>query len=86
MRFAEELAARLGLDEEIVSGKKYVVFLGRCAYFEGVRGLRAFSSSAVEVDFGGVAVRAEGENLSVRQFCGGDLAVFGCVVRVEETR
>ena len=39
MRLFEEIVARLGLDEEIVSGEKYVVFPGRCAYFENVKGV-----------------------------------------------
>ena len=83
VRLFEEIVARLGLDEEIVSGEKYVVFPGRCAYFENVKGIRSFSSAAVAVRIGKIFLRAEGENLHVRQYCGGDLVLFGDVRKVE---
>ena len=77
MRLFEEIAARLGLDEEVVAGEKYVVFPGRCACFEGVKAIRSFSA------FRGGAVRAEGEGFKVGQYIGGDLVLLGNVVRLE---
>ena len=70
MRLFEEIVSRLGLDEEVASGEKYVVFPGRCAYFEGVKGIRSFSSSAVEVLMKSGAYRAEGEGLKVARYGG----------------
>lgn len=86
MRLFEEIAARLGLDEEIASGEKYVIFPGRCAYFENVKGIVTFSASAVEISFKNGALRAEGDGLRVGQYCGGDLVLFGDVKKVERIR
>ena len=83
MRLFEEIAARLGLDEEVVAGEKYVVFPGRCACFEGVKAIRSFSAGAVELAFRGGVVRAEGEGFKVGQYIGGDLVLLGNVVRLE---
>ena len=83
MRLFEEIVSRLGLDEEVDSGEKYVVFPGRCAYFEGVKGIRSFSSSAVEVLMKSGAYRAEGEGLKVARYGGGDLMLLGNVLKVE---
>ena len=83
MRLFEEIVSRLGLDEEVASGEKYVVFPGRCAYFEGVKGIRSFSSSAVEVLMKSGAYRAEGEGLKVARYGGGDLMLLGTVLKVE---
>ena len=83
MRLFEEIVSRLGLDEEVASGEKYVVFPGRCAYFEGVKGIRSFSSSAVEVLMKSGAYRAEGEGLKVARYGGGDLMLLGYVLKVE---
>ena len=82
MRLFEEIVSRLGLDEEVASGEKYVVFPGRCAYFEGVKGIRSFSSSAVEVLMKSGAYRAEGEGLKVARYGGGDLMLLGNVLKV----
>lgn len=83
MRLFEEIVSRLGLDEEVASGEKYVVFPGRCAYFEGVKSIRSFSSSAVEVLMQSGAYRAEGEGLKVARYGGGDLMLLGNVLKVE---
>ena len=83
MRLFEEIVSRLGLDEEVASGEKYVVFPGRCADFEGVKGIRSFSSSAVEVLMKSGAYRAEGEGLKVARYGGGDLMLLGNVLKVE---
>ena len=83
MRLFEEIVSRLGLDEEVASGEKYVVFPGRCAYFEGVKGIRSFSSSAVEGLMKSGAYRAEGEGLKVARYGGGDLMLLGNVLKVE---
>lgn len=83
MRLFEEIVARLGLDEEIAAGEKYVVFPGKCAYFENVKGIRVFSAAGVEISFKSGALRIEGEGLSVGQYCGGDLVLFGKVTKVE---
>lgn len=83
MRLFEEIVSRLGLDEEVASGEKYVVFPGRCAYFEGVKGIRSFSSSAVEVLMKSGTYRAEGEGLKVARYGGGDLMLLGNVLKVE---
>ena len=86
MRLFEEIVARLGLDEEIASGEKFVVFPDRCAYFENVKAILSFSSSAAEIACKSGVLRAEGEELRVGYYCGGELALFGKVTKIEKMR
>lgn len=82
MRLAEEIAARLGLEE--AACEKFVVFPGRCACFENVKRVLSLSAFAAEVTLGHAAYRVEGENLCVRSYCGGDLVLAGNIVKVEK--
>lgn len=86
MRLFEEIVSRLGLEEEIAAGNKYVVFPEKCAYFENVKALRAFSSVLAEIVFKDGALRVEGEGLRVGYYNGGDLVLFGRVSKVEKTQ
>ena len=84
MRLFEEMLSALGLAEDVAfGGAKVVLYAGRCAYFEGVKGIRSFSSSAVEVLMKSGAYRAEGEGLKVARYGGGDLMLLGNVLKVE---
>ncbi len=86
MRLFEEIAERLGLDEEIVSGDKVILFPGRCVCFENVKSVLSFSPSAVEVSVRCGVLRAEGEGIRAEQYSGGDLVLSGKIVKVEKIR
>mgnify|MGYP000037904987 FL=1 len=84
MRLFDEILARIGADEDIAfGGAKAVVYAGRCAYFENVKGIAAFSSSAVTLRVRAGEVRVEGEGLCVARYDGGDLLLRGDVRRIE---
>ena len=84
MRLFDEILARLGADEEVAfAGAKAVVFAGRCAYFENVKGISAFAPDAVTLRVRAGEVRVEGEGLSVARYGAGDLLLRGDVRRIE---
>ena len=83
MRLFEEIVSRLGLDEEVASGEKYVVFPGRCAYFENVKGILSLGGEEVVLLLRKGKVRAEGKNLRLARYGGGDLLLLGDVRRIE---
>ncbi|HIY78806.1 MAG TPA: hypothetical protein H9728_07140 [Candidatus Borkfalkia excrementavium] len=87
MRLFEEIFARLAPDEDIsFGGIKFVVLLGRAAYFENVKAISSLSDTAVEIALKSGAVRVEGSGLAVRQYSGGDLMLAGNVVKVEKVQ
>lgn len=83
MRLFDEIAARLSDDEVAFAGAKAVVFAGRCAYFENVKGIAAFSPSSITLRVREGEVRVEGEGLRVARYGGGDLLLRGDVRRIE---
>ena len=78
MNLFNEIIGRLGADEELAfGGVKYVIFDGRCGYFENVKGIGDFSDTLVEILLKKGKLRVEGKNLYIRRFVEGDLAVYG---------
>ena len=83
MKLFDEIMRRLGADEELVfNGVKYVVFDGRCGYFENVKGIGDFSGEAVEILLKKGKLLVSGKNLYIRCFVEGDLAVYGQIESV----
>ena len=64
------------------NGVKYVVFDGRCGYFENVKGIGDFSGEAVEILLKKGKLLVSGKNLYIRRFVDGDLAVYGQIESV----
>ena len=84
MRLFDEILARIGADEDIAfGGAKAVVYAGRCAYFENVKGIAAFSSSAVTLRVRAGEMRAGGVEECEGGDDGGDLLLRGDVRRIE---
>ena len=78
MNLFNEIIGRFGADEELAfGGVKYVIFDGRCGYFENVKGIGDFSDTLVEILLKKGKLRVEGKNLYIRRFVEGDLAVYG---------
>ena len=83
MKLFDEIMRRLGADDDLVfNGVKYVVFDGRCGYFENVKGIGDFSGEAVEILLKKGKLLVSGKNLYIRRFVEGDLAVYGQIESV----
>ncbi len=83
MKLFDEIMSRLGVDEEIVfGGAKYVVFDGRCAYFENVKGIDDFSENEVKILLKKGKLKVSGNGLYIRRFIEGDLAILGEILSV----
>ena len=80
MRLFEELLASLGLAEDVsFGGAKVVLYAGRCAYFENVKGIFSFSEEEVVLQLRAGRVRAAGKGLAVARYGGGDMLLTGDV-------
>lgn len=83
MKLFDEIMSRLGADEEIVfSGVKYVVFDGRCAYFENVKGIGDFTENEIQILLKKGKLKVSGNGLYIRRFIEGDLAIYGEIISV----
>lgn len=85
MRLIGEIMRLLGAEGE-TSRVQYTVVDGKGGYFQNVKGLPEFSSTAVVLRGRRGAVRVEGESLTLGKYAYGDVAVFGNItlVRREE--
>ncbi len=81
MRLMHEIARSLGA-EELSSRLRCTVTDGG-AYFQNVKRILEFNSSAVVLLGKGGRVRVEGEGLTLGKCFGGDVAVLGGVKKVE---
>lgn len=78
MGLIQRVAVDLGLDEQLfLSGVKYLVFDGYSAYFEGVKGIKSFSESEVQLYLKKGSIIIEGESLKIKKICRGDVALTG---------
>ena len=74
---------------------RYSIIVGGGGYFEGVKTVGDFSSQKIVLFFPRNSVKIEGENLTIRKYCEGDLELSGkihsvtvldsCRERTEET-
>ena len=71
---------------EGVFGTKCIFVPSGGGYFEGVRSVGDFSSERIVLCFAKEQVTVEGEGLSIKKYCDGDLQLSGKVlsVRVEK--
>ena len=84
MRLFEELLARIGPDEDLAfGGAKVVLYAGKCAFFENVKSIAAFSSESITLQLRRGQVRADGERLCIERYGGGDLVLTGNVTSVQ---
>ncbi len=84
MRLFEEILAQFGFGGDVAFfGAKFVVYEGKCAYFENVKSIASFSSERVEILLKKGQVRIEGENFSIARYGEGDLLLAGKVQKVE---
>lgn len=84
MRLFDEILTRLGADADVCfGGAKAVLLVGKCAYFENVRGIASLSAEEAVLAFAGVRLRVTGRNMTVARYGGGDLLLAGDVRSVE---
>ena len=84
MRLFDEIVTRLGADADVCfGGAKAVLLVGKCAYFENVRGIASLSAEEAVLAFAGVRLRVTGRNMTVARYGGGDLLLAGDVRGVE---
>ncbi len=81
MRFLDEIQRLLGAEGE-TSRVQYTVVDGKGGYFQNVKRLPEFSSSAIVLRGRKGAVRVEGEHLTLGKYALGDVAVFGSITSV----
>lgn len=84
MRLFDEIVTRLGADADVCfGGAKAVLLVGKCAYFENVRGIASLSAEEAVLAFAGVRLRVTGRSMTVARYGGGDLLLAGDVRGVE---
>ena len=84
MRLFDEIVTRLGADADVCfGGAKAVLLVGKCAYFENVRGIVSLSAEEAVLAFAGVRLRVTGRGMTVARYGGGDLLLAGDVRGVE---
>ena len=84
MRLFDEIVTRLGADADVCfGGAKAVLLVGKCAYFENVRGIASLSADEAVLAFAGVRLRVTGRGMTVARYGGGDLLLAGDVRGVE---
>ena len=84
MRLFDEILTRLGADADVCfGGAKAVLLVGKCAYFENVRGIASLSAEEAVLAFAGVRLRVTGRGMTVARYGGGDLLLAGDVRGVE---
>ena len=84
MRLFDEIVTRLGADADVCfGGAKAVLLVGKCAYFENVRGIASLSAEEAVLAFAGVRLRVTGRGMTVARYGGGDLLLAGDVRGVE---
>ena len=80
MRLFDEIVTRLGADADVCfGGAKAVLLVGKCAYFENVRGIASLSAEEAVLAFAGVRLRVTGRGMTVARYGGGDLLLAGDV-------
>lgn len=83
MTLIEKIAAELGIDCPLAgAGFNYTVF-SQSAYFQGVKGIESFSPAEISLYLKKGRVLIEGEQMQIKKWYMGDVAIIGsiCAVR-----
>ena len=83
MSFIDNIASLLGVKDTFTTCDR-ILILGDCGvYLEGVKTLKAYTKTKVEVLVKSGGIIVVGENLKISKFCNGDMAIQGKVNMVE---
>ena len=75
MRLYDEIFKRT--DGELLPSARCLIVPNGGGYFEGVKAMGDFAPERVELYFKTQAVRIDGESLTVKKYCDGDLELSG---------
>ena len=67
-------------NSELTALARCIVVPGGGGYFEGVKAVGDFSSERIEICFPHETVEIEGEDLSIKKYCDGDLELVGRII------
>ena len=80
MAFIENIFDSLGFEN---ANAFKVTLLGNCGgYFENVSDIRSYSSEEIVLAFKKCILTVTGENLTVKKYCMGDVAVCGKITKI----
>ncbi len=86
MGFFENIAEAFGLSE--INAEKFfrAVLIGeeKC-YLEGVCSIKSYSPDKIELYLRKGGIKISGEELIIKKFCAGDVAVCGKIKSIERT-
>lgn len=63
--------------KDVDATSRYTVVVGGGGYFEGVKTVGDFSPNKIVLHFPRYGVEIEGETLSIKKYCDGDLEIAG---------
>ncbi len=72
------------LSAEAGAGLEYTVVEGHGGYFQNVKKIAKLSQDCIELRGKKRGVCIYGEALSLSKYCGGDVAISGKIIKVEE--
>ncbi len=62
---------------------RYTVVINGGGYFEGVKAVGDFSPERIALFYGAGTAEVEGENLTIKKYCDGDLQLSGRILSVK---
>ena len=62
---------------------RYMVVINGGGYFEGVKAVGDFSPERIALFYGAGTAEVEGENLTIKKYCDGDLQLSGRILSVK---
>ena len=84
MSFIEDIKKCFSVEELACEPLYKVIFFGDSAmYMENVRCIVSYSPECLIVSLKRGGLKIVGENLYVKKFCGGDVAVCGKIIKME---
>ncbi len=84
MRLFEEIMNACGVSSDVAfGGAKFVVYAGKCACFENVKGISLLTKEEVDLLLPDCEVCVSGQGLRIARYGMGDLVLTGKVEKVE---
>lgn len=78
MSFIENILESLGISEELKEQQSKITLIGDIAgYFENVKSIKKYSKEEIILLLRKEVITVNGEDLSIKKYCEGDLAVCG---------
>ena len=82
MGFIEEITGCF--DAELSPAFRVVMFGEKAAYLEGVKAIKSYSAEKIEITVKNGELKITGEELFVKKYCAGDMAICGKIKRLEK--